>query len=256
MVQEQMRACDMLPKYAGVDARYQCTQFSWSEEFARPAAEVCAVVAQACRKHSYLIATTHFEPPLPFLVKARGMWATYYAGLTRTDNRISRTREMRRFQRHYGVAELVPDFYDCVDFWSLAASDGFILTTDTARSAEELLTACFNAEGIADCKRYLNSACRTDETVLVFGDYSGDFAIDYVEGTIPREDGDLCIASYMNFLIVNGGVIVPQYGDENDALALQQIQAMFPDRKAVGVDTVEVVYGGGNVHCITQQQPK
>ena len=85
---------------------------------------------------------------------------------------------MRRFQRHYGVAELVPDFYDCVDFWSLAASDGFILTTDTARSAEELLTACFNAEGIADCKRYLNSACRTDETVLVFGDYSGDFAID------------------------------------------------------------------------------
>lgn len=45
MVQEQMRACDMLPKYAGVDARYQCTQFSWSEEFARPAAEVRAVVA-------------------------------------------------------------------------------------------------------------------------------------------------------------------------------------------------------------------
>ena len=69
MVQEQMRACDMLPKYAGVDARYQCTQFSWSEEFARPAAEVRTVVAQACRKHSYLIATTHFEPPLPFLLK-------------------------------------------------------------------------------------------------------------------------------------------------------------------------------------------
>lgn len=178
MVQEQMRACDMLPKYAGVDARYQCTQFSWSEEFARPAAEVRAVVAQACRKHSYLIATTHFEQPLPFLVKARGMWATYYAGLTREDNRISRTREMRRFQRHYGVAELVPDFYDRADFWSLAASDGFILTTDTARSAEELLTACFDAEGMADCKHYLSSACRTDETVLVFGDYSGDFAID------------------------------------------------------------------------------
>lgn len=81
MVQEQMRACDMLPKYAGVDARYQCTQFSWSEELARLAAEVCAVVAQACRKHSYLIAKTHFEPPLPFLVKARGMWATLLCGI-------------------------------------------------------------------------------------------------------------------------------------------------------------------------------
>jgi agmatine deiminase len=83
-----------------------------------------------------------------------------------------------------------------------------------------------------------------------------EFKIDTVEGTLPREDGDICIASYMNFLITNKGVIVPQYGDENDALALKQVQEMFPDREIVGVNTVEVVYGGGNIHCITQQQPK
>lgn len=41
----------------------------------------------------------------------------------------------------------------------------------------------------------------------------------------------------------------------NDALALEQIQSLFPDRKAVGVLTREIVYGGGNIHCITQQQP-
>ena len=82
-----------------------------------------------------------------------------------------------------------------------------------------------------------------------------DFRIDHVEGSVPREEGDLCIASYINFLIVNGGVIVPQYGDEYDALALQQIQEIFPERKAVGVYTREIVYGGGNIHCITQQQP-
>ena len=79
--------------------------------------------------------------------------------------------------------------------------------------------------------------------------------VDVVEGTLPREEGDLCPGSYMNFLIVNGGVIVPQYGDENDALALSQLQEMFPDRKVVGVMTREVVLGGGNIHCITQQQP-
>ena len=83
-----------------------------------------------------------------------------------------------------------------------------------------------------------------------------DFDIDYVEGTIPREEGDLCIASYMNFLIVNGGIIAPQYEDENDALAIRQLQEMFPEREVVGVNTREIVYGGGNVHCITQQQPK
>ena len=82
-----------------------------------------------------------------------------------------------------------------------------------------------------------------------------DFDIENNASSIDRKGGDLCIASYLNFLIVNGGVIVPQYGDENDALALSQIQEMFPDRKVVGVMTREIVYGGGNIHCITQQQP-
>lgn len=80
--------------------------------------------------------------------------------------------------------------------------------------------------------------------------------IDVVEGSLARTTEDAAIASYMNFLITNGGVIVPQYGDENDGLALRQIQDMFPDRKVVGVDSVEVAYGRGNIHCITQQQPK
>ena len=79
--------------------------------------------------------------------------------------------------------------------------------------------------------------------------------IDYVEGSIPREEGEMAIASYLNFLIVNGGIILPQYGDENDQLAKQQVQEMFPDRKVVGVRTEEIAYGGGNIHCITQQQP-
>ena len=80
-------------------------------------------------------------------------------------------------------------------------------------------------------------------------------AIDVVEGTIPRTTEDVCIASYMNFLIGNGFVLVPQYDDEYDEKALEQVQAMFPDREVVGVPTREVVYGGGNIHCITQQQP-
>lgn len=60
----------------------------------------------------------------------------------------------------------------------------------------------------------------------------------------------------MNFLIVNGGIIAPQYGDENDSLALKQLREIFPGRKVVGIETREIVYGGGNIHCITQHQPK
>ena len=50
-------------------------------------------------------------------------------------------------------------------------------------------------------------------------------------------------------------VILPQYGDENDAVAIEQVRKMFPDREVVGVQTKEVAFGGGNIHCITQEQP-
>ena len=83
-----------------------------------------------------------------------------------------------------------------------------------------------------------------------------NFNIDLIDGTIPRVAGEPCIAAYLNFLITNGGVIVPQFGDEHDELAIKQLQELFPDKKVVGVYSKEVIYGGGNIHCITQQQPK
>ena len=83
-----------------------------------------------------------------------------------------------------------------------------------------------------------------------------DYEVESSGHAIPRNPGELCAASYLNFLIVNGGVIVPQYDDPNDEVALRQIAAMFPDRQTVGVRTREIVYGGGNIHCITQQQPR
>lgn len=101
-------------------------------------------------------------------------------------------------------------------------------------------------------KLKVHRVCCPKEPVQI-GD---DFRIDHMLGTIPREQGELCIASYLNFLITNGAVIVPQYGDENDALALEQIQEIFPEREVIGVYTREIVYGGGNIHCITMQQPK
>ena len=97
----------------------------------------------------------------------------------------------------------------------------------------------------------MHKLCLTKKPCLL----EGADTIDAVEGTIPRENGEVSIASYMNFLIVNGAVILPQYGDENDAVAIEQVQKMFPDREVVGVQTKEVAFGGGNIHCITQQQP-
>jgi agmatine deiminase len=79
--------------------------------------------------------------------------------------------------------------------------------------------------------------------------------VDAVDGTLPRQAGDRMAASYINFYLCNGGAIVPVFDDPHDALALQTLQALLPERKVVGVPAREILLGGGNIHCITQQQP-
>lgn len=70
-------------------------------------------------------------------------------------------------------------------------------------------------------------------------------------------DGTRRFLSYINFYLVNGGVIVPQYGfPKHDQDALDVLSSLFPDREVVGVMTNTIADGGGNIHCITQQQPK
>jgi agmatine/peptidylarginine deiminase len=60
-------------------------------------------------------------------------------------------------------------------------------------------------------------------------------------------------ATYANFLIVNGGVIVPTYNDNNDAKALSVIQEAFPSRRIVGVDCSVLIREHGSLHCVTMQ---
>lgn len=62
-------------------------------------------------------------------------------------------------------------------------------------------------------------------------------------------------ASYTNFYIANNTILIPIFNDENDTKALEIIQKLFPDRKAIGINCRELVYGFGAIHCITQQQP-
>ncbi len=63
-------------------------------------------------------------------------------------------------------------------------------------------------------------------------------------------------ASYVNFLIVNGGVLVPTFRQSrNDDRALGIIRELFPDREITGIDCLDLVEEGGTLHCISQQQP-
>ena len=74
-------------------------------------------------------------------------------------------------------------------------------------------------------------------------------------GSVTNEDGDIIPASYMNFYIGNAAVVVPQYGADNDRPAVEVVQALFPDRVAIGLRADHILTGGGSFHCISQQVP-
>ncbi|MFO0901857.1 MAG: agmatine deiminase family protein [Pirellulales bacterium] len=62
--------------------------------------------------------------------------------------------------------------------------------------------------------------------------------------------------SYCNFLIINGAVIVPQFDDPHDARALAILAELFPDRDMVGLPALDIVWGFGAFHCLSQQEPR
>jgi agmatine deiminase len=79
-----------------------------------------------------------------------------------------------------------------------------------------------------------------------------------VELPLPRPvvfNGQRLPASYANFYIANGLVLVPTFNDPNDRAALNILSEVFPGREVVGIHSVDLVWGLGTLHCMTQQQP-
>jgi agmatine deiminase len=79
-----------------------------------------------------------------------------------------------------------------------------------------------------------------------------------IELPLPRPvifRGQRLPASYANFYIANGLVLVPTFHDPNDRVALNILAEVFPQREVIGIHSVDLVWGLGTLHCMTQQQP-
>ncbi len=79
--------------------------------------------------------------------------------------------------------------------------------------------------------------------------------IEAVPGNKLRRGGDRLAGSYVNFYIANRHVVMPLLDARTDRRARAVIAGLFPGRKVIGVQSREILLGGGNIHCITQQQP-
>jgi agmatine deiminase len=83
-------------------------------------------------------------------------------------------------------------------------------------------------------------------------------AIDVVDLPMPTPlvfDGTRLPASYANFYVANAAVLVPTFNDPQDRVALGILSEVFSDRPVVGIHAVDLVWGLGTLHCLTQQQP-
>ena len=90
--------------------------------------------------------------------------------------------------------------------------------------------------------------------LLITEEESG--GVDVVKGSIPRNVGDRMAGTYVNYYTGNGFIALPIFNDPNDKKAIKLLKELYPDRKIETVYAREILLGGGNIHCITQQVPK
>jgi agmatine deiminase len=104
-------------------------------------------------------------------------------------------------------------------------------------------------EAVAEARRTLAQARDAQGRALEI--------VELVQPQTMRRDwrGRPLAASYVNFYLANGGAVMPGFDDPADAAARAVLADCFPDRKIVQVEILDIVQGGGGIHCITQQEP-
>ncbi len=133
-------------------------------------------------------------------------------------------------------------------------TDGHVDTL--ARFAGPGRVLCAEARNSADPNRRVLNAIATDLRRAV--DAEGrrlELVTVPSPGIVVDADGRPLPASYLNYYVANGVVVVPIYGSPYDADAVDVIESCFPERKVIGLQARHILAGGGAFHCITQQQP-
>jgi agmatine deiminase len=120
---------------------------------------------------------------------------------------------------------------------------------EISRDARERLEAATDARG-----RLLEIVTLPSPGPLAISAEEAE-GVEAAEGTQPRRPGDRLAASYVNFYVGNSRVVMPLLDERYDEEAAEILRGVFPDREVVGVPAREILLGGGNVHCVTQQVP-
>lgn len=134
-------------------------------------------------------------------------------------------------------------------------------TDDTSDPQYELSAACLRAlESTTDAKGRRITVHKLPIPDIPVCVTEHDLAgYEFEEGEDTREVGERLAASYVNFFFANDIVLLPQFGGENaesDRRALEIMRKLLPEREIIPIEAMEIIKGGGNIHCITQQIPR
>lgn len=162
---------------------------------------------------------------------------------------LDRARYERAFRDYLGVRETIWLGEGCV------GDDTHGHVDDVARFVAPGVIVLAYEEDPSDDDNHRRSVDNMRRLELAGGN---DGALKVVKLPYPRPvtmHGDRLPASYANFYIANGVVLVPTFNDRNDRIALNTIAALMPGRDVIGVHAVDLVWGFGTLHCLTQQEP-
>lgn len=120
---------------------------------------------------------------------------------------------------------------------------------------ERSLEALEFLESVTDAKGRNLKVIKIHQPGPLFMEAGESATIDVAEGTVYRKPGERLAGSYCNFYIGNSRIVYPLLDQKYDAKAKEQLQKIFPQHEVVGVPGREILLGGGNIHCITQQVP-
>jgi agmatine deiminase len=147
-----------------------------------------------------------------------------------------------------------------VDNLACFVKPGVVLLTWTDDAADPLYEVCRDAEARLQAARDAKGREITVERIPMptpmFYTEQEAAGIDQTSGGMNRKAGERLAASYVNFYIANGAIIAPSFGVPTDEEAMTVLARLFPERRIIGIPAREILLGGGNIHCITQQQPK
>lgn len=162
---------------------------------------------------------------------------------------VSREQLERAFSDYLGIDQVIwldrgiagDDTHGHVDDITRFVGPSTILT------AVEPNTSDPNHEPLAENLQCLKAARTSDGKQFTIAELPLPRPVVFRKQRLP--------ASYANFYIANGLVLVPTFHDPNDRIALGIIAEAFPDREVIGIHAVDLVWGLGTLHCMTQQQP-